>query len=65
LPLVVDVGDLDGLPRCSGPSDRALAEPDRRCPQGVEQLRAHLMDGSHIEALCGFVQLENRTLVAP
>ena len=50
LPLVLDVGDLDGFPDHAGATDGALAEPEGRGAQDFEVVRGDLVRGPRAEA---------------
>jgi len=64
LPLVGDVGDLDGLPDRTSPTDRALAEPDRFRPHYRQVLRRYPVPGPRLKGLRYLVELVDDPAVA-
>jgi len=64
LPLVGDVGDLDGLPDCTSPTDRALAEPDRFRPHYRQVLGRYPVRAPRLEGLRKLVELVDDPTVA-
>src|SRR5262249_19946937 len=64
LPLVGDVGDLDGLPDRTSPTDRALAEPDRFRPYYRQVLRRYPVRAPRLKGLRTLVELVDDAAVA-
>jgi hypothetical protein len=57
LPLVGNVGDLDGLPDRTSPTNGALAEPDRFRPYYRQVLRRYPVRAPRLEGLRNLVEL--------
>src|SRR5262249_3586906 len=64
LPLVGDVGDLDGLPDRTSPTDRALAEPDRFRPYYRQVPRRYPVRAPRLKGLRNLVELVDEAAVA-
>src|SRR5262249_3164390 len=64
LPLVGDVGDLDGLPDRTSPTDRAFAEPDRFRPYDRQVLPRYPVRAPRLKGLRTLVELVDDAAVA-